>query len=91
MRKTPPRVTVYGVPGCKTARALRAYLETVGIRYTYMDVAQNEEGASTLEQVFGINHPMPIVRIDGQFRHVSGIWELNVFLNDHHLLDFRAG
>ncbi|WP_034339135.1 hypothetical protein [Deinococcus misasensis] len=90
MHKTPPRVTVYGVPGCKTARVLRAYLETVGIRYTYMD-AQNAEGASTLEQVFGNNPPMPIVRIDSQFRHVSGIWELNLFLNDHHMLDFRAG
>ncbi|GGJ49507.1 glutaredoxin family protein [Deinococcus roseus] len=92
MRKsTPPRVTLYGTSWCSDVRGLRAYLDTIGVRYTYIDIEQDEEAAMLLEQVQAGKRRIPTVAVGQDYRFVPRIWDLNVMLNQHGLLDIRAG
>jgi len=86
-----PRVTVYGTSWCSDVRGIRAYLETIGVRYSYIDIEQDEAAAMLLEKLYDGKRRIPTVAVGQDYCHVPRIWDLNVMLNQHGLLDIRAG
>ena len=59
-------VTVYGTDKCPQTRHALAYLDDVGVRYTYFDIAHDRHALAWLRLKSGGQYRTPTVNVAGE-------------------------
>ena len=57
------QLTIYSTPWCGYCRRLKAQLDRAGIPFTEIDITDDPEATSFVEQVNGGNQTVPTVRL----------------------------
>ncbi len=85
---TKPDVIVYGTDWCGLTKALRNYLDMIGLRFEYQNVEQNPQAETAVREMNGGKLKFPMVVVGEKTMKNPSLEELNKALNAYDLLNF---
>lgn len=79
-------VKVYGADWCEDTRRARAFLDGLGVQYSYVDIEQDEAAAAWVREQNGGKERKPTVDVAGQVLSVPSDHELTGALRERGLM-----
>ena len=64
-KKRRPKVVVFSTPTCPHCRTAKRYLQQKGIRFTDVDVSQDERAARDMVRISG-QQGVPVITVNGR-------------------------
>lgn len=89
MTQINPSVAVYGTDWCPLTRALRNWLDTLGVRFDYHNIERDPEAERAVIEMNGGKRKFPMVKVDDVVMKNPSLEELNKALARHGLLEVR--
>ena len=79
-------VKVYGADWCEDTRRTREFLDRLGVQYQYVDIEQDESGATWVREHNGGKERKPTVDVAGQVLSVPTDHDLTAALRERGLM-----
>ena len=80
------QVTVYGADWCPLTTTARAYLDEVGVDYSYIDIEEDEPAAKWVREQNGGKEKKPTIDVEGKVLSEPTNSELERVLRAKHIL-----